>query len=88
MNRDHSFEIELTARLDLLDNATLLDGSRLASTDEVVDLLSLAHQIRTLPPVEPDTRWMEASKRRMLARFEAAHGRGRGPLDSTPTRRG
>ena len=66
-------EIELADRLEQLDHGDLLEVSRTPVTAEVLDLLTIAHQIRTLPPVEPDGRWLSASKRRLMARFASLH---------------
>jgi hypothetical protein len=37
----------------------------------VAELLELAERIRALPPVEPDRAWLDASRRRLLERFQA-----------------
>ena len=74
MHFDQTVETELASRLELIELGSVQDESRTSTTAEIVDLLNLAHQLRALPPVEPDRRWMESSKRRLMARFEAVQG--------------
>ncbi len=82
MSLAQNFETDLATRLELIDNGTPRANSRTGSTADVADLLSLAHQLSSMPPVQPDQDWMEASKRRMLARFEASRERAAGgPAD-------
>ena len=38
---------------------------------DLAALAELAWQLRRLPPAEPDPSWLGASKRRLLARFDA-----------------
>lgn len=85
MHPDQPFESELAARLDEIEPGTSTHQSGAPVTAEVVDLLRIAHQLRAMPPVEPDRAWMEASKRRLLARFEAAQGRDSERSDGRPT---
>ncbi len=77
-----TLEADLATRLELIDNGMPRANSRAGSTADVADLLSLAHQLSSMPLLEPDQDWMEASKRRMLARFEVARdGLASGPID-------
>ena len=62
-----------------------IDPGQSDTAPTVLDLLTLAERLRGMPPVEPDSAWMEASKERLLARFDAAHSRsGRDPAESAP----
>lgn len=67
----HDLESELAARLEQLERGEPVEVSRAPVTAEVIDLLNLAYEIRTLPPVEPDDRWLACSKGRLMARFVA-----------------
>lgn len=49
----------------------LIDGMRIADRTSAPDaLVDLAEEIRSLPPVTPSRRWLAASKRRLLRRFD------------------
>ena len=78
MNRSHNVETELAASLEQLEHGASHGQTREPLTAGIADLLQLAHQVRTLPPIEPDARWLDASKRRLMARFGALHGRRAG----------
>jgi hypothetical protein len=78
MNHNHSVEAELAARLERLEQGAIRDEGQHSVNTEIVDLLRLAHQIRSLPPIEPDPAWLQASKGRLMARFSARQAeRGR-----------
>ena len=71
MRPSQSFATELAVRLDRLEAGAPPDERRFAAPDQVGELVGLAHALRALPPVEPDRRWLAASKQRLLARLRA-----------------
>jgi hypothetical protein len=78
VTENNTVETALAACLEQLEHGASDAESREPVTADVIDLLQLAHQIRTLPPVEPDSRWLDASKQRLMARFGVVHARDAG----------
>lgn len=81
MNLHPDVESELAAGLELIERGEPRGVSREPVTAEVIDLLHLAHQIRTLPPIQPDSRWLASSKSRLMARFAALQAQGQRRAD-------
>ena len=75
MNLSKNVETELAACLEQIERGASPGESRQPVTADIVDLLQLAHQLGGMPPIKPDTRWLDASKQRLMARFGALHGR-------------
>jgi hypothetical protein len=68
---DQTLELELASELAPAASPPLPAAPEARVRADVADLLTLAERLRRLPPIQPDRAWMEASKRRLLARFDA-----------------